>query len=138
MPEKGVDEQTDSLDILDVASIPGDITCLPDDSDAAQPDSDTANIYQNQLADDKHRKNVEELEGLKQDRQQRKEFAVKIYWLIVCWLGGVAILLFLVGWGGCGFRLSDAVLVALISGTSANVIGLLAIVILYLFPRRKG
>ena len=37
-----------------------------------------------------------------------------------------------------GPKISDAVQIALISGLSVNVIGLLAIVINYLFPKRDG
>lgn len=42
-------------------------------------------------------------------------------------------------WCWCGsFKLSDSVLIALIGGTTVNVIGLFLVVANYLFPRRKG
>lgn len=137
MPETEAGEQTVRQDILDVDSIP-DATMSVDPQGDTQPDRDTENIYANQLADDEHKERVEKLQSLKQDREQRKEFAVKIYRLICCWLCGIAVLLLLRAWNCGGFYLSDSVLIAIITSTSANVIGLLAIVVLYLFPRRKG
>ena len=139
MPEKiPRDIANITSDELDVWSIPADeIPLIEDTCNQAQSDKDTADLYIKQLADDEHQKNIENLESLKQGRTQRKEFAGKIYWLICLWLIGVGIFLFLRAWSVCGFYLSDTVLIALITTTSANVIGLLAIVILYLFPRKQ-
>ena len=84
----------------------------------------------------------EKLKGLEQDREQRKEFSHKIYTLVCIWLGLLIFILCMHAWGihfhplpSKEFFLSDGVLIALITGTSANIIGLMAIVILYLFPR---
>ena len=77
MPETEAGEQTVRQDILDVDSIP-DATMSVDPQGDTQPDRDTENIYANQLADDEHKERVEKLQSLKQDREQRKEFAVKI------------------------------------------------------------
>lgn len=138
MPDTRESEAVDSTGELDVASIPADESFqIEECSSQTLADNDTENIYALQLADDKHKRNVEKLQGLQQDREQRKEFAKKIYWLICLWLLGVAALLLLRGWNIWGFYLSETVLIALITTTSANVIGLLAIVILYLFPRKR-
>lgn len=91
---------------------------------------------------DLHKKSLEEdLVSKKQDREQRKEFAAKIFSLTVGWLVCVVLILLFQGWGiafSCvetdRFHLSDSVLIALITGASVNIIGLMAIVIRYLFP----
>lgn len=148
MPEMNSEPANTSNNELDVAAIyedadiPGsadnEICSVEEDaSNQARHDNDTTDIYAKQRADDEHQKNLENLESLKQDRTQRKEFAGKIYGLICVWLIGLAILLLLRAWNAWGFYLSDTVLIALITTTSANVIGLLAIVILYLFPRKQ-
>jgi uncharacterized membrane protein YdbT with pleckstrin-like domain len=78
---------------------------------------------------------AEKLAGLKQDREQRKEFAGKIFWLVCSWLAGLIVLLLLSGLQ-C-VSLSDQVLMALIGGASVNIIGLMVIVANYLFPKIK-
>lgn len=91
---------------------------------------------------DLHKKSLEEdLKGKEQDRTQRKEFAAKIFWLVVGWLTCLVVILLFQGWGiplafvgGGRFSLPDNVLIALITGASINIIGLMAIVIRYLFP----
>jgi|SRR5882724_1509803 len=95
-----------------------------------------------------------ELEGLKQDIKAREKYARHIFRLILGWLIAMFLLLLLQGFlsdrqivlfFGLGhsqwhtnihFRLSDAVLLATIGGTTANVLGLFIFVVQYLFPRR--
>lgn len=73
-----------------------------------------------------------ENENLRQDIGMRKQYANRIFGLIVGWLA--AVLLILVGSGlPCGLDLSDAVLLALIGGTTATVLGLFVIVANYIF-----
>ena len=75
------------------------------------------------------------LRGVKQDTEERKTYANKIFKLICVWL--LAVFGILVAQGSdCGFELSDAVLLALIGGTTANVLGIFIIVAQYLFPKR--
>lgn len=80
------------------------------------------------------------LEGLEQDIELRKKFAWGIFILIVAWLALVFVVLFVQGFSAsiCDhqFRLSDQVLLALIAGTTANVLGIFVIVVRYLFPQR--
>lgn len=95
----------------------------------------------------RNQKLEEELADLRSDRDFRKEYAPKIYELIWIWLLSVVALVILDGVtvsGGIntlgksiGFELSDSVVLALIGGTTASVIGLLVIVITYIFPRRN-
>lgn len=86
-----------------------------------------------------HRETKENLKGRTQDRKQRKSFAGKIYRLTLAWLAVIVVILFCQGIGDVHgwFRLSDSVLIALVSGASVNIIGLMAIVIRYLFPAQK-
>lgn len=86
-----------------------------------------------------HRETKENIKGKTQDRKQRKSFAGKIYCLTIAWLAVIVVILFCQGVGEVygWFRLSDSVLIALISGASVNIIGLMAIVIRYLFPAQK-
>ena len=73
------------------------------------------------------------LEDFRQDIKERKKYANRIYWLIVVWLLGIAVLLF------CFYsRVDSSVLIALLSGTTVNVLGIFVVVAKYLFPQRKN
>lgn len=94
------------------------------------------------------------LKGLRQDIKARKRYARCIFRLIVWWLVSIFVMLLLQGFLSeakievlwppfcplwktkIGFRLSDPVLLALIGGTTANVLGLFFFVVQYLFPKR--
>lgn len=97
-----------------------------------------------------------ELEGLKQDIKARKRYARCIFRLIVWWLVAIFLLLLLQGFLSgnkievlwppplnwwkthIGFRLADSVLLALIGGTTANVLGIFVLVVRYLFPGKSN
>lgn len=83
---------------------------------------------------DREKRQAEELfADIAQNREQRKNYAGKIFWLVCGWL---LVLAAIVGCTGLGvMSLSDTVLVALISGASVNIIGLMVIVANYLFPK---
>ena len=83
-------------------------------------------------AKDRHDHSAENLKGLEQDREQRKEYTGKIFRLVCWWFGGLANIIIWSQW----LKISDNVLIALISGTSVNIIGLMIIVIKYLFPKK--
>lgn len=80
-----------------------------------------------------------ELKSRDQDIRERKEYAKKIFELIVWWLGAVWFLLMLAAIGGPAdwFILSDKVLITLIGGTTVNVLGIFVIVANYLFNKDK-
>lgn len=81
-----------------------------------------------------------ELDSRKQDTKERKDYATKLFRLISAWLLSILTILMLSGFGRIGcleFKLSDAVLLGLIGGTTATVLGLFVIVVNYLFPNRK-
>ena len=74
----------------------------------------------------------EELKGKSQDREQRRNFAQKIFWVVVFYLG---VVLFIVFFNGKLTEVSDTVLITLLGTTTANVISLLVYVAKYLFHR---
>jgi hypothetical protein len=121
------------------------------DSDASPPPDDLSVIAAGNLPpsapDDKaleeemvfeRAKKGVELDSLKQDLAERKSYAKYIFILICAWLGAMFLLLAIQGalsphhW----FGLSDGVLVAVIGGTTINVLGIFIIVVKYLFPKR--
>jgi hypothetical protein len=76
--------------------------------------------------------------GIRQDIEERKTYANRVFWLVVGWLvGGFALL---VAQGALSpwhwFNLDNTVLMAAIGGTTVNVIGIFIVVARYLFPRR--
>lgn len=81
------------------------------------------------------RKKVE-LEGFIQDIQARRKWGERVFWLLVGWLVTVFVAFVFQGFGWFHFHVSDSVLIALISTTTANVLSLGYIVANYLFPKR--
>jgi hypothetical protein len=73
---------------------------------------------------------------LAQDAGNRLKYANGLWWLVVYWLGGIAIFLAADGILLCFKQkfLSDAVILALIGGTTASVLALFTIVAHFLFP----
>lgn len=75
--------------------------------------------------------------GDSQDRGQRKDFAERVYYFACVYMVFVFLILFLSGSTGANFKLNDSVLITLLRTTTANVIGVFAIVVTYLFSRKK-
>ena len=101
-------------------------------AESQKPDQET----EQELFD--HKFKDEELQGLQQDRQERKTYANRIYWLIVVWLGMLFVMLGIQGFKPLNFSIDDKVLITLITGTTVNVIGIFLVVANYLFPRPPG
>lgn len=97
---------------------------------SSEPDPKTK---QEQEAYETERRRAE-LDSYKQDTDERKAFAKKIFTLICVWLAGVFLLL--LGQGFLLIKLSDNVLITAITGTTLNVIGIFLVVTNYLFPKR--
>ena len=98
----------------------------------------------------------ERVKVLQQDRQERQKYAKYLFKLICAWLLGIFSIIMFSGFGATtarfdmsdmpvvkrlefkpSFKLSDAVLLALIGGTTINVLGLFVIVANYLFNSPK-
>lgn len=73
----------------------------------------------------------QKIKDLKQDRDERKKYARWTYYIISVWL---LMILFLV-FNSSLLKLSDAVLITLVSTTTINIIGLAFIVNRYLFNK---
>ena len=78
----------------------------------------------------------EEVASLRQDRDQRKQYSSRLFWLVVGWLIAVGGVLLLHGFNVWSFELTEIVLTTLISTTTASVLGLFTIVARYLFRER--
>ena len=79
----------------------------------------------------------EELEGKVQDRKERKTYARLSLGFMTLYMVAVFIVLFFSGFKTKGFALDNSVLIALITTTTANVIGIFAFVMMYLFNTGK-
>lgn len=77
-----------------------------------------------------------ENKGDAQDREQRKDFADRIFSFVCNYMIFVCIVLFLKAITP-QFYLSDNVIITLLGTTTANVIGILIIVVTYLFSRKR-
>ena len=107
--------------------------------------------YAKQIEIDRLKK---ELEGIGQDISERKVYAHRIFCLICLWVSGVFVILLLQGFLSDAtsplaiiesgktiiliktvFKLPDSVLLAVVGGTTASVIGIFIIVANYLFPK---
>ncbi len=64
----------------------------------------------------------------------RKEYAAKLFWLIVGWLSVVVMFVLLSGFHFYGFALSEKVLIAFITSTTVSVLGLFIVAAKWLFP----
>lgn len=80
---------------------------------------------------------AEKLKGQQQDRDQRKEFALRIFNFVSLYMFGVFFILFLCGVDCNNFSLSDTVLVTLLGTTTATVIGVFNFVARYLFHNKE-
>lgn len=78
------------------------------------------------------------VQAARDDLLARRRFARTIYFTSLAWLALVLGVVLLAGFGAGGFALSDAVLVALVTTTTVNVIAWFAAVVRYLFWRGGG
>lgn len=91
--------------------------------------------YAGKLNDIELKNLQEDLNGKKQDREQRGKFAGRIFNLMCCYLGAVMIIVILKG--AKVLALSDSVVNVLLTTTAANIIGIFMIVAKYLFYRQS-
>lgn len=75
-----------------------------------------------------------QLGHLNDNHNLRLEYTGKIYWLVALWLAGVVTCIALSGFGAKGFKLSDNVLIAFITSTTINVVGLFVLVAKWMYP----
>lgn len=101
---------------------------------------DVSNTPDAKYQEEKHQLEKEEirarLKSFRQDTDERKKYAHRIFCLLCTWLICVGVILLLQGDMINGFELDKEIIVALIGGTTASVIGIFLIVAQYLFPKR--
>ena len=78
----------------------------------------------------------EQLESNKQDREARKDYAIKLFVFLVIFIFFVVVIVFLCGVENVRFSLNDPVLIALLTTSSANIVGVFIFVVKYLFPAK--
>ncbi len=116
----------------ELSSVVEQPTPAPGPDDKTEKESDRFDRAREQLA----------IQGLQQDISERKTYAGRIFRLVVCWLSSILLIVIAQGirWPWLsqyiGFYLPEAVLIALVTTTTASVVGILLIVTRYLFPQR--
>ncbi len=75
----------------------------------------------------------EKVKDIQQDREERKKYAKLIFWFICAWVSLVLIMMFFIGFGIC--KLSDKVIITLLTTTTADILTLFYLVTKYLFTR---
>ncbi len=77
-----------------------------------------------------------ELEQTRQNTQERKKYAQRIFWMVSIWL--VIILIMIVAVGLRWLVLSDTIVLGLIGSTTINVTAFFLSVTKYLFPNQAA
>lgn len=80
---------------------------------------------------------TEEIKDMRQNREERKSYALQIFIMICIYLFLIFVLLFFYGFKSWGFQLSEKVVLSLIGTTLINVLGVFIIVVNYLFPKKR-
>lgn len=77
-----------------------------------------------------------QLKRIEDENEARKTFSENIFTVTVLWMASILFVVFCSGMGK--LKLSDGVLIALITTTTANVFGFLYVVVNYLFNKEKS
>lgn len=156
-PNEAVDAQEQLLSIEDISSEPFRVPLYASPRLREIPEREAEKYYENRINEAKASIEEERFRILKQDREERQKYARYLFLLICAWLLGIYSIIILSGVGSTtvrinlsdlpvaqrleefkpSFQLSDAVLLALIGGTTLNVLGLFVIVANYLFKAPK-
>ena len=104
-------------------------------------DEDARRLHDEEARSLERAQQREQLDNLRQDREQRKRYAERLFKLVVSWLIAIWLTVIFAGvkfpsWLRWSFELSDSILIALITSTTASVLGLFAIVANYLYPKK--
>jgi hypothetical protein len=101
--------------------------------DRASVEADSRTLLEKETLETQYLR--EKIRSLSQDIDERKKYAHRIFCLICAWLAGSFAVLVADGvQSSRWFSLPQAVLLALIGGTSVDVLGIFYIVTHYLFP----
>lgn len=80
----------------------------------------------------------EELANRQQDRLQRKQYGLYSLWFLVAYMAVVFFIIIAEGFGLWCFHLEYGIMIALITTMTANVIGIFAFVMKYLFSKKEN
>lgn len=146
--EVGKEKETD-----DELSI---IQALPLGNNEEPARKEESSYYTERINNAEADKAEEQVRNLQQDREERQKYAKNLFHVICAWLIGIYSILLFNGFNDSTvhfktddiplikrvvilpkFQLSDTVLLALIGGTTVNVLGLFVIVANYLFHKPK-
>lgn len=111
---------------------------------ADDPTLDESALEKQYTLDLKKNREILELQNFQQDIEARSEYANKLYRLIRWWLIGIGVLILLQGltvdvpsrfkdYLPISFSLSDKVLIAILTGTTVNILGLFLVVARYFY-----
>lgn len=121
---------------IDLESLQKDGTINKEDPDAEEKKVNALE-YNKRVAE--YNRLNEEVESIKQDREERKVYAGKTFNLLCVYMVCVGVLLLMSGYSeseNAKFHLSDPVLLAILGTTTTNVLGIFYFVANYLFPKR--
>lgn len=90
------------------------------------------------LADLEVHRQRADLEAKRLDNDLRRSYCERLFQLLAGWLAFVALFVACASYKDSIFEASDAVILALLGTTTANVIGVYLVVAKWLFPTRKG
>jgi lipopolysaccharide export LptBFGC system permease protein LptF len=107
--------------------------CLP-----SEPEPDLSLDLKEQQLDFQVENLRQELKETKDTHDLRLGYSSRIFWLVCCWLVCVAASVFMSGFNFHGFSLSDNVLIAFITSTTVNVVGLFVVVAKWMFPNSNN
>lgn len=123
---------------IDLESLQKDGTINKEDPDAEEKKVNALE-YNKRVAE--YNRLNEEVESIKQDREERKVYAGKTFNLLCVYMVCVGVLLLMSGYSeseNAKFHLSDPVLLAILGTTTTNVLGIFYFVANYLFPKRHN
>lgn len=118
-----------------------DLEALRKDKDINKEDPDAeeqiASSIEVKKQTEEYNRLKEEVESIKQDREERKVYASKTFDFLCVYMAFVGILLLMSGSTTASFQLSDSVLIVILGTTTTNVLGIFYFVANYLFPKRN-
>ena len=93
-------------------------------------------LYQEEVRDLELAKVQLQVQEHSENLEHRKRYASRIFKFVSIWMTMIFCVILLDGWGIGGLKISEKVLITLIGSTTLNVLGILAIVANYFFPKK--
>ena len=119
---------------IDLETLRKDGRIILEDPNTEEKETSTLE-YSKQITE--YKKLIEEVESIRQDREERKVYASKTFDFLCIYMMCVGLLLFMSGSTTASLQLSDSVLIVILGTTTTNVLGIFYFVANYLFPKRN-